>query len=146
MELKDLLNVALKIESTGYETYLKLSEENSGEIKELFERLALQEREHAETFKKIFEKDLKGESKDSWIDEENAGYLKAFAEVSIFPKLSPQKKPKSLRESINMAIEVEKDSILFYNDLNEFFPDKTEIKKIIHEEKKHMMDLLNALK
>ena len=112
-------------------------------MKELFERLAGQEREHQTVFKALFEDYINADKEKYWVDAENAGYLMAFADVSIFPKLNSENKPKDLSEAIKMAIEVEKDSIIFYSDLKEFFPDKASIQKIIREEQQHMMDLLN---
>ncbi len=147
MELKDLLNVALRIESDGYKQYSKLAEKNTGEMKTLFERLARQEREHQEKFKKIFDKCEKEPEKEvNWPMDENAGYLMEFAEESIFPKLSEDFAPKNINDAIDMAIGVEKDSIIFYNDLKDFFKNKETINDVIAEEKKHLMDLLKNRK
>lgn len=147
MELKDLLNVALKIESDGYEMYSKLAEENEGELKTLFADLADQEREHQKKFKEIFEKAEKEEGTYySWADDENAGYLMTFAELSIFPKLASGIKANSINDALDFAIGVEKDSIIFYSDLKVYFKNKETIEKIIAEEKKHLMDLLKSRK
>ncbi len=147
MILKDYLDVALKIESKGYEVYSKLAEEFDGEISELFRTLALQEREHGIIFKKMFEKYEEKEIGKDRDDEERLGYLSSFAELSIFPKLSTDKKPANLREALDMAIAVEKDSILFYGDLLKFFPeDDDALERIIDEEKKHMIELIKSYK
>ncbi len=147
MQLKELLNVALRIESDGYEMYSRLAEENEGELQKLFKDLAIQEREHQKHFKKIFDKCLENEKEYAdWSDDENAGYLMSFAELSIFPKLSGTKKPENINDAIDMAIEVEKDSILFYTDLKSYFKSKQTIDQIIAEEKNHLMDLLKSRK
>lgn len=140
MELQDLLNVALKIESTGFENYSKLAKRSSGEISTFFQEMAEQEKTHMEIFQDLF-KGITKDTKGTWVDEENAGYLMAFAQTSIFPKLEAAL-PQDLQTAIKSAIDVEKDSILFYNDLQTFFPDKEALQKIIDEEKRHMMDLL----
>lgn len=145
MQLKELLNVALKIESDGYEMYSNLAEENEGDLKKLFSDLAAQEREHQNHFKKIFDKCMEDEKEYAdWSDDENAGYLMSFAELSIFPKLSGDFKPENVNDAIDMAIEVEKDSIIFYSDLKSYFKDKETIDNIIAEEKTHLMDLLKS--
>ncbi len=147
MRLKELLNVALKIESDGYEMYSNLAEENDGELEKLFKNLAAQEREHQKRFKQIFDRCMEDEKQYAdWTDDENAGYLMSFAELSIFPKLSGSVKPENINDAIDMAIEVEKDSIIFYSDLKRYFKDKETIDNIIAEEKKHLMDLLKSRK
>jgi len=147
VQLKELLNVALRIESDGYEMYSRLAEENEGELQKLFKDLAIQEREHQKHFKKIFDKCLENEKEYAdWSDDENAGYLMSFVELSIFPKLSGTKKPENINDAIDMAIEVEKDSILFYTDLKSYFKSKQTIDQIIAEEKNHLMDLLKSRK
>jgi len=147
MILKDYLDVALKIESKGFEVYSKLSEEFDGEISDLFKDLAEQERQHGVLFKKMFEKYQNMEITPDRDDDERMGYLTSFAELSIFPKLSGEQKPKNLREALDMAVAVEKDSILFYSDLLKFFPeDNQALDKIIDEEKRHMMELIKSYK
>ncbi len=143
MELQDLLNVALKIESTGYENYSRLAERSSGETAAFFQEMANQEKKHMEIFQDLF-KNLPKPSQGQWVDDENAGYLMAFAQTSIFPKLKAQL-PHNMNEAVQKAIEVEKDSILFYNDLQVFFPQKEALQSIIDEEKRHMKDLLKRL-
>jgi rubrerythrin len=147
MELKDLLNVALKIESDGYTTYSRLADENEGELKELFSHLAAQEREHQEKFKKIFESvEADEKAVASWAEDDNAGYLMTFAQMSIFPKLSNASNPETLNDAIDLAVEVEKDSIIFYTDLKIYFKNKEVIDEVIAEEKKHLLDLLKSRK
>jgi rubrerythrin len=147
MELKDLLNVALKIESDGYTTYSRLADENEGELKSLFSHLAAQEREHQEKFKKIFESVETNQSAVAdWAEDENAGYLMTFAKMAIFPKLNGAENPETLNDAIDLAVDVEKDSIIFYGDLKAYFKDKAIIDEVIAEEKKHLLDLLKSRK
>ena len=143
MDKLDLLNIALRIESTGYEGYAQLAEKTKGKMKEFFTHLAAQEREHFETFKTIFQKIEKHEEPQSWGDLEALGYWQAYAQVAIFPKISNPKVPATMQEAIHAAVEAEKESIIFYNGIKEYFEDKTEIQKIIQEEQKHLLDLLS---
>ncbi|MCD6550695.1 ferritin family protein [Thermotoga sp.] len=134
---KDLLNIALKIESTGYSYYKNLAEKTEGETKALFERLAEQERDHSRRFKEILDK-YEQELNSS---DELLGYLESLAEISIFPKLEDTP-PDDLREAIRRAIEVEKDSIVFYSEILSYVPEKEPVQLIIEEERKHLRDLL----
>ncbi|ABR30458.1 ferritin [Thermosipho melanesiensis] len=138
MTVNELLGVALKIEGAGYSYYTKLANISTGKLKELFVELANEEREHA----KIFEEILKSfeENQTLSLNEEEIGYLKAFADDIIFPKLSI-KVPQSVKEALKLAIEVEKDSIIFYTDIKALIPNKEAFEKIIEEEKKHMKKL-----
>lgn len=144
MTINELLGVALKIEGAGYSYYEKLSNVSSGALKNLFLELANEEREHA----KIFEEILSGfkDEKNLNLNEEEVGYLKAFAEDVIFPKLTIEKIPTSVKEAIKLAIEVEKDSIIFYNDIKMLVSDNSAIEKVIEEEKKHMKKLTLRLR
>ncbi|PLV58056.1 ferritin family protein [Thermotoga sp. KOL6] len=134
---KDLLNIALKIESTGYTYYKNLAERSEGEAKALFERLAEQERDHSRKFKEILDK----YEQDLNPSDEVLGYLESLAEMSIFPKLE-NTPPDDLREAVRRAIEVEKDSIIFYSEILGYVPEKEPVQAIIEEEKKHLRDLL----
>ncbi|MBT1247902.1 MULTISPECIES: ferritin family protein [unclassified Thermosipho (in: thermotogales)] len=138
MTTSELLGVALKIEGAGYSYYTKLSNISSGKLKELFLELANEEREHA----KIFEDILKEhEDENLNLNEEEIGYLRAFADNIIFPKLNIDKIPQSIKEALKLAIEVEKDSIIFYNDIKMLILNNDALEKIIEEEKKHMKKL-----
>jgi len=140
LTITDMLAIALKIEGAGYSYYSKLSEKTTGKIKELFSRLASQEREHANTFRSILKDIENAPVTADW--EDNVGYLKSYAEISIFPKIESEEVPSNLNKAISSAMDVEKDSIIFYTDLEQFIPDSASLKKIIAEERRHLMDLV----
>ncbi|MBN2219484.1 MAG: ferritin family protein [Kosmotogaceae bacterium] len=138
--VSDMLDIALRIESVGYSYYQKLSEETSGEVKSLFVRLAAQEREHAEIFREMLKEAADSPTAHDW--EDNVGYLKSYAEISIFPRIESIDVPNNINKAISSAMEVEKDSIIFYSDLYSFLPDSKELKNIIEEERRHLHDLV----
>ncbi|AEH50498.1 ferritin family protein [Pseudothermotoga thermarum] len=147
MSLSDLLSIALQIESTGYGFYTNLASMQTNEkLKNFFAKLADQEREHQKIFKELIGKvEQKIGGLSSWIEEETVGYLKSLAEVSIFPSLEKMKQNLSMQEALDLAINVEKDSIIFYSELIPYAADEVEtIKKIINEEKRHLLDLLST--
>ncbi|MEA2067026.1 MAG: ferritin family protein [Thermotogota bacterium] len=104
----------MKVEGTGYSFYKKLADRTEGERKELFNRLAEQEREHGETFRKILGK-FESNEENTRFDDEVAGYLKSLAEVSVFSKKDAENPPEKLEDTVCIAINVEKDSIVFYS-------------------------------
>ncbi|AFK06207.1 hypothetical protein Theba_0481 [Mesotoga prima MesG1.Ag.4.2] len=136
----DMLDIALRIESVGYSYYQKLSEKTSGEVKSLFVKLATQEREHAAVFRKMLKDADNSLIAKDW--EDNVGYLKSYAEISIFPRTESIDVPDNINKAISSAVEVEKDSIIFYSDLSSFIPDCKELKDIIEEERRHLHDLV----
>lgn len=142
VSLEELLGVALKIESSGYEFYTNLSN-RSTKNKELFKKLAEQERDHMKTFEKIVVQS-KEKSGSQPLNEEAVGYLKVFAETSIFPEIE-QDIPEDLKEALQIALDVEKDSVVFYEELAKYAPQKETIQKIIDEEKKHFKDILKMI-
>lgn len=144
IELEEILGIATRIEGTGYQFYSQLAERATGDSKALFESLAEQERDHSKTFRDIIANAKENESA-AVINEEATDYLRAFADVSIFPKLE-KGVPTDLKEALKLALEVEKDSVVFYTDILPYMPDKEVMEGIIKEEKKHFKDILAALK
>ncbi len=142
VSLEELLGVALKIEGSGYEFYTTLANRGT-KNKELFKRLAEQEREHMKTFEKIVAQS-KEKSGLQPLNKEAVGYLKIFAETSIFPEIE-QDVPDDLEEALQIALDVEKDSVVFYEELAKYAPQKETIQKIVEEEKKHFKDILKMI-
>lgn len=144
VNLTELLSIALRIEAEGYTFYSNIADRQTSEnAKRLFLDLAQQERQHQEIFKKLIGDISQNDSPmDNWVSEEVAGYLKSYAGMLIFPTVERMKQV-SFEEALNLAVEVEKDSIIFYSELLPYAGNEREtIKKIISEEKRHLMDLL----
>jgi rubrerythrin len=139
MTITDLLGIALKIEGSGYAYYSKLSQITSGKTKELFGELANDEREHAKTFEEIL-KNYKDKNLTP-LNEEEVGYATTYAQEIIFLKLKDDKIPSFFKEALKKAIEVEKDSIIFYNEIKSLVPNLDALSKIIEEEQKHLRKL-----
>lgn len=143
IDLEELLGVALKIEASGHEFYTKLESRSTGKNKDLFKSLAEQEREHMKIFEKIAAQS-KEKSETQPLNEEAVGYLKIFAETSIFPEIE-QEVPDDFKQALQIALDVEKDSVVFYEELVKYAPQKETIQKIIDEEKKHFKDILKMI-
>lgn len=145
IDINELLGIALKVEGTGYSFYKKLAYRTDGEREELFNRLAEQEREHGETFRKILGK-FESKEENKRYDDEVAGYLKSLAEVSVFSEKDADNPPENLDNAVRIAINVEKDSIVFYSELIDYVPEKSALERVINEEKTHLRDLLNEFR
>lgn len=146
VSMNDLISIAVQIEANGYVFYDNLAKGQQNEkLKEFFTRLADQERVHQQIFKSLTEQIEHSISISSWIEDEVSGYLKSFAEVSIFPAMEKSKRDLTLKQALDIAINVEKDSIIFYSELLKYISDeKKTIEAIINEEKKHLIDLLTV--
>jgi rubrerythrin len=145
IDINELLGIALKIEGAGYSFYKKLAGRTEGERKELFNRLAEQERVHGERFRKILG-EFESNEENTRFDDEVAGYLKSLAEVSVFSEKDADNPPEKLEDAVRTAINVEKDSIVFYSELINYVPEKSALERVINEEKTHLRDLLNEFK
>ncbi|ABS59906.1 ferritin-like domain-containing protein [Fervidobacterium nodosum] len=142
---KELLSIAVKVESTGYSYYSKLAEKASGNLKTLFQELANQERDHAKRFEEIMKKYENDSNFATWQNEEVSGYAETYAKAFIFPEIENEQMPETLVAAIRKAIEVEKDSIIYYNELRLIVPDPKPVEEIIKEEKEHLRKLSEKL-
>ncbi len=142
---KELLSIAVKVESAGYSYYSKLAEKASGDLKAMFQELANQERDHAKRFEEIMKKYENDSNFATWQNEEVSGYVETYAKAFIFPEIENEQMPETLVAAIRKAIEVEKDSIIYYNELRLIVPDPKPVEEIIMEEKEHLRKLSEKL-
>ncbi|HOJ87374.1 MAG TPA: ferritin family protein [Pseudothermotoga sp.] len=146
VSIGDLVSIAVQVEANGYVFYDNLAKNQKNQrMKDFFNRLADQERVHQQIFKNLTEQTHSSTSVTSWIEDEVSGYLKSFAQVSIFPSIEKSKQDLSLQQALDLAISIEKDSIIFYSELLRYATaEKSTIESIINEEKKHLIDLLTV--
>jgi rubrerythrin len=142
---RELFNIAIKVESTGYTYYSKLSEKATGQLKEFFKELAEQEREHARRFEQLMKKYQEDPSLATWQNEEVSGYAETYAKAFIFPEIENETVPETILGALRKAIEVEKDSIIYYNEIKQIVPDPKPVEEIINEEKEHLRKLSEKL-
>ena len=152
----EIFQVAIEIEDNGRVFYEKAREfVDDGEIKELFSYLALQEMEHKKTFSAM-RSDLPDSSRETTLwdpDNETDQYLKMMADMNVFNKKeSLEEKLKEigdLPQALRLAIQFEKDSILFYmlmQDFTKATKGRDRINGLIEEEKAHLRELARRLK
>ena len=79
-------------------------------------------------------------------------YFKALIDTKVFPDSSEGKNLTQELEdeigAIHIAISIEKDNILYFQEIREFVPENEReiINKLINEEKTHILKLLDIKK
>lgn len=146
--VNEILEMAVKVEENGEKFYKFLSENSKEpEKREFFNYMALQERDHAKTFKEIGTT-LQVEEVDYIDVDEVDAYLKSYVDGKIFPtveEMLEKVKGKDIIDVIDYAIGLEKDSIIFYYQIMEVIKSenaKKLVKAIIEQEKQHVLKLL----
>lgn len=143
----EILDIALNIEVEGEKFYLEMAKVTKSEAsKTMFTYLARQEGDHIVTFRNILKK-FEEEARDLVNWDEASEYLKSVSEHKVFPPaetLIRKFKNSEYDEVLDYAIEREKDTVIFYTEILELLGDedsRDSVKKIIAEEKKHIMIL-----
>jgi rubrerythrin len=151
----EIFEMAEQIERNGAKFYRKVAEQTADSgSRELLIRLAAMEDEHEKTFAAM-RKDLARQEKENvTFDPEGqaALYLRAFADGQVFDiKVDPSERltgKETMKDILQTAIGLEKDSIVFYLGIKEIVPEelgKGRIDAIIREEMGHVTELSREL-
>lgn len=140
--LEDLLNVLIQLEDTGNKHYHYMSTiTDNPRLKDLFELLSKQEHTHKviyEGYKSVFA----GEKLNDVTDD-----YKAYVQVTLkntIKFLEGHKQVTSLDEGLKIAINLEKDTLLFLNEMKKIVGTKEEeIERLMDEERGHLAFLYN---
>jgi rubrerythrin len=146
--IDEIFDIAIHIERNGIQFYTALSHAvPDREMKEKLEGLADMERDHEKIFTEMKATHAMNEEKSTLYDpyDELPLYLNAFAKGHVF---NLDEDPKaiisdnvSIRALLKKAIELEKDSIVFYIGIKGLVPPemgKARIDTIIAEEMGHI--------
>lgn len=148
---KEILEMAVRIEENGFKFYTEAANASgSKEIKGLFTLLASEETEHIKVFMGLHRLISGTEPSTEGYDpefEEASQYLKAIADTEVFT--NPNKgrdlgrATTDANEALNLALNMEKDSILFYHELQRMIreKDKAVLDNVIEQEKEHVRRL-----
>ena len=147
----EIYEVAIRIEANGARFYRKAAATQTEESNRTFlEQLANMEDHHQLTFEKM-RKDLKPQEKQATVfdpNQETAQYLAVMADThggEGSPKAADALTGgESMQEIIDIAIGLEKESILFYLGLKDFVPPEygqDKLDRIIREEQRHIIQL-----
>lgn len=147
---RELFDIAQGIERNGAAFYSSVAEAvKDDKAKGIYRRLAADEEQHLATFAGM----LSGGdySLGDALTEEHDSYMKALIDTSVFQdeasaRLAARKASGAV-EAIDIGIRAEKDSILFYSQVEGLVrrQDREAVTKIIDEERRHLQVLL-ALK
>ena len=139
--VREVLEMAVQTEKTGYDFYTGMAGRFSGNpaMKELFGKLALQEKKHEHAFLKLLETVTEAEP-ERW--EEAQNYFRAMMESEFFmgreKPLTVMENVKTELDAVDLALGFEKQSILYYSGLRDFISDRVALEDIIKEETEHI--------
>lgn len=150
------LRIAISIEASGRDFYQQAYEHaTDANHKDLFRLLRSEEVSHYQTFSEIFRQVSENQEaglEEYLFDEETSRYLTVLAEGHIFPTGENAEvkiaEAATIVEILYMAIQAEKDSILFYDELanQSKFPETKKIFTVLKaEEQTHVVKLRQIL-
>ncbi len=145
----ELVNIAIGIERQGIAFYdvLARSTRNPG-ARQVFQHLEAMEREHIKVFHGMLEAEERVEKPESYSGD-YAAYLQALASSAVFTDELAASQQATQVESdaaaVELGIRAEKDSILFYYEMQDRMPEgaRPKIEKVLAEEKRHLSELTN---
>jgi len=150
----EIFEMAIKSERNAVKMYGDLAKKHEfPEIRDEMLKLAQMEADHANAFVEL-RRELPEDMRNTVFDPDNEAsmYLKAVADASIdegSPKIAEKMSgQESLEEILKTAIELEKQTILFYLGIKDMVAErlgKDKVDKIIKEEQGHVVTLTNKL-
>lgn len=143
----ELVEMGIEVERNGKAFYgeLKKLAENT-QTADVLGYLAEQEDRHIAVFQGIFDNTCDHKPEGVYPDEYFA-YIRALAGQYVFTRKGMGKEIASgvgnIKEGVELGIRFEKDSILFYEEMKKYVPEKSGyvIEKLIAEEKGHLREL-----
>ncbi len=142
----EVLEFAVTLEENGKKFYEHAADisEDAG-TKDTFKFLADEETGHKRTFKEMLSKITDYAPIENY-PEDYFDYLKAYVDNTIFSKQVFQEKITGVKDAlsaIDFALQAEKDSIIYYQELKKFVSESQHdiIEDIIDEERAHYSKL-----
>ena len=143
----ELLEIAIGIERNGMAFYQALADKTGNrDVKDIYNYLAGEEKKHLDIFQSM--SDSLGQAKpQETYTEEYMLYLKSLVDSVVFSNVTEarQKANKVFNEieALDTGIQAEKDSILFYTELQNLVRerDRKVVLKVLDEEKNHLRQL-----
>ncbi|MBI5887159.1 MAG: ferritin family protein [Deltaproteobacteria bacterium] len=147
---REILEVALRIEENGVKFYTDASKAfKNANIVKIFQDLAKEEAVHIKVFRELIK--LVPESgpfgEYTPYMEEASDYLNALANSEVFTRPEEGAKlpltVRSEKDAVEYAIQMEKESLLFYLEMKNMIreKDKAVIDNLIEQEKNHLSQL-----
>ncbi len=146
--ISEVLELAVQIEINGKDFYDILAKQSKNKnAKDIFKHLTDEEEKHRETFQKMLDS-VKTDAPEGAYPEEYFAYIRALAEGKVFAQKNKGKETaknvKNEKEALDLGINAEKFSILFYEGMKKLVPgeDNKMIDVVIDEEKDHLRQLV----
>lgn len=143
----ELLEIALGIERNGAAFYQALTEKTKdNHAQAIYERLGAEEIEHQKTFQDMLDEVGVYQPPEDYAEDYQL-YLKSLVDSSVFTDVAHAQQiaanVSSQVEALDIGIQAEKDSILFYTEMKSLVKptDHPVIDNIINEEKDHLNQL-----
>jgi rubrerythrin len=142
----ELINIAIDIERRGISFYDVIAKSTDNEIaRAVFAELAAMEREHFKTFQDMLDETSTGRTSET--APEYPDYVRTLINEAVFSddlitgEVAMQ--ADSDIKAIEIGINAEKDSLLFYYEMKENIPQRSVavLNRIIAEEKLHLQQL-----
>jgi rubrerythrin len=144
----EIVEIGVQIEKNGKDFYETVAgQAKDKKVKDIFLFLAAEEAKHMLVFQKILSQVEKYEPAEAYPGE-YFSYMNALAGESVFTQKDKgreiAKKMKSDKEAIEIGINAEKDSIVFYEGVKKVVPvyDHAVIDEVIVQEQGHLKQLL----
>jgi rubrerythrin len=143
----EVIELAILIEANG-EAFYRSLEGTAPDVqtREVFAYLAGEEERHRAAFAEMKEALATYRPVESYPGE-HAAYMEALAEGNVFTKRDAGRELAQRiitpHEAVEMALEFEKESILFFEGMRRFLPRESQetVDQLIAEEKKHIVRL-----
>ena len=142
----ELLNIAIREEVTGATYYRALAKKaESAELRDFALKTAEMEDEHAARFRTLLETIGEYKPMGESYSGEYEEYLSYLIEGRIFPMGEEGEalaaRQESDKQAVETAVEIEKNTLLLYQELVRFVPekDRTVLQGIMDEERLHLL-------
>jgi rubrerythrin len=142
----EVFQFAVRIEENGFAFYNRYAGTlPQGNSRDMFSFLADEERKHIAIFSGMLDEIDEFKQALNYPDQYFA-YLQSYADNLIFKKGELEKEIANIKDAaaaIDFGIRRELDSILYYQEIKSFVPDKDShlIEDVIGEERKHFIKL-----
>jgi len=143
----ELIEIAINIERNGVAFYQALADKTlNKDARAIYDYLASEEKKHLNTFQGMLNTIGQYQPPEDYAKEYML-YLKSLVDSSVFSNITEaQQKAEKISseiEALDTGIQAEKDSILFYTEMQNFVrqPDQKTVLKIIDAEKAHLRQL-----
>ena len=141
--IDEIMEMAVQTEILGYQFYTGMAEKFKKDVAlvKLFTTLASKEKLHEKVFTGLKEAVAKhGIEPVQW--EEVSNYMRAFVESEFFlgraKALPSMDRIKTVHDAVRFALGFEKETLLYFIELQSIVKEKGVVEEVINEEKSHI--------